>query len=192
MARQKKLTPEQKRLLRWPPTETTWICPQILEEALAAGITTVIGGGTGPAEGTKATTVTPGSWHLARMLAAIDPWPVNVLLLGKGKPIYAPHVDCGDFVIVLNAEKVQLTGGKEEAKIYYRHTTQQPGSLKSPKAREVRAKHPTRLVENAVFGMLPKTKLGRKIRKKLKVYVGAAHPHQAQKPQALDLAGVKM
>jgi large subunit ribosomal protein L13 len=117
---------------------------------------------------------------------------VAKLLLGKGKPIYAPHVDCGDFVIVLNAEKVQLTGGKEEAKIYYRHTTQQPGSLKSPKAREVRAKHPTRLVENAVFGMLPKTKLGRKIRKKLKVYVGAAHPHQAQKPQALDLAGVKM
>ena len=114
------------------------------------------------------------------------------LLLGKGKPIFAPHVDCGDFVIVLNAEKVQLTGGKEEGKIYYRHTTQQPGSFKSPKAREVRAKHPTRLVESAVFGMLPKTKLGRKIRKKLKVYVGAAHPHQAQKPQVLDLAGVKM
>jgi large subunit ribosomal protein L13 len=114
------------------------------------------------------------------------------LLMGKGKPIYAPHVDCGDFVIVVNAEKVKLTGGKEEGKVYYRHTTQQPGSLKSPKAREVRAQHPTRLVESAVYGMLPKTKLGRKIRKKLKVYVGAAHPHQAQKPQVLDLAGVKM
>ncbi len=117
---------------------------------------------------------------------------VAKLLMGKGKPIYAPHVDCGDFVIVLNAEKVKLTGAKEEAKIYYRHTTTQPGSLKSPKAREVRARHPTRLVESAVYGMLPKTKLGRKIRKKLKVYTGAAHPHQAQKPQVLDLAGVKM
>jgi large subunit ribosomal protein L13 len=114
------------------------------------------------------------------------------MILGKGKSNWAPHVDCGDFVIVVNAEKVRLSGGKEEGKIYYRHTTQQPGSLKSPKAREVRAKHPTRLVESAVFGMLPKTKLGRKIRRKLKVYVGAAHPHQAQKPQVLDLAGVRM
>jgi len=107
------------------------------------------------------------------------------LILGKGKANWAPHVDCGDFVIVVNAEKVVLTGGKERAKVYYRHTTTQPGSLKSPKAFEVREKHPTRLVESAVFGMLPKTKLGRKLRKKLKVYTGTNHPHQAQKPQPL-------
>ncbi len=114
------------------------------------------------------------------------------LLLGKGKPIYAPHVDCGDFVIVVNAEKVLLTGTKEQEKVYYRHTTQKPGSLKSPRAFEIRGKHPTRLVESAVFGMLPKTKLGRKIRKKLKVYAGAEHPHHAQKPQSFDLAQTKM
>ena len=110
------------------------------------------------------------------------------LILGKGKPIWAPHVDCGDFVIVVNADQVVLTGGKEQGKIYYRHTTQKPGSLKSPKAFEVRGKHPTRLVESAVFGMLPKTKLGRKLRKKLKVYSGSAHPHQAQKPTPLAVA----
>jgi large subunit ribosomal protein L13 len=104
------------------------------------------------------------------------------LILGKGKANWAPHVDCGDFVIVVNAEKVVLTGGKETGKIYYRHTTKKPGSLKSPKAFEVREKHPQRLVENAVFGMLPKSKLGRKLRKKLKVYKGESHPHQAQKP----------
>jgi large subunit ribosomal protein L13 len=90
-------------------------------------------------------------------------------------------------VIVVNAAQVVLTGDKEQGKIYYRHTTQKPGSLKSPKAFEVRSKHPTRLVESAVFGMLPKTKLGRKLRKKLKVYSGDAHPHQAQKPTPLAL-----
>jgi large subunit ribosomal protein L13 len=109
------------------------------------------------------------------------------LILGKEKPIWAPHVDCGDFVIVVNAAQVVLTGDKEQGKIYYRHTTQKPGSLKSPKAFEVRGKHPTRLVESAVFGMLPKSKLGRKLRKKLKVYSGDAHPHQAQKPTPLAL-----
>jgi large subunit ribosomal protein L13 len=110
-------------------------------------------------------------------------------ILGKGKPIWAPHVDCGDFVIVINAEKAVLTGEKEREKTYYRHTTQQPGSLKSPRAFEIRGKHPTRLVESAVHGMLPKTKLGRKLRKKLKVYAGPAHPHHAQKPTPLALAG---
>jgi len=107
------------------------------------------------------------------------------LILGKGKPNWAPHVDCGDFVIVVNAEKVALSGNKERDKTYYRHTTQQPGSLKSPKAFEVREKHPRRLVESAVYGMLPKTKLGKKLRKKLKVYAGPAHPHHAQKPTPL-------
>jgi len=110
------------------------------------------------------------------------------LILGKGKPNWAPHVDCGDFVIVLNAGKVVLTGTKDRAKTYYRHTTQKPGSLKSPRAFEVRRKHPTRLVESAVFGMLPKTKLGRKLRKKLKVYAGEEHPHHAQKPTPLAVA----
>lgn len=107
------------------------------------------------------------------------------LILGKGKPNWAPHVDCGDFVIVVNAEKVALSGNKERDKVYYRHTTTQPGSLKSPKAFEVREKHPRRLVESAVYGMLPKTKLGKKLRKKLKVYAGPAHPHHAQKPTPL-------
>lgn len=108
---------------------------------------------------------------------------------GKGKPIWAPHADCGDFVIVVNAEKVVLTGAKERAKTYFRHTTQKPGSLKSPRAFEVREKHPERLVESAVFGMLPKSRLGRKLRKKLKVYVGPEHPHQAQKPAPLAVTG---
>jgi large subunit ribosomal protein L13 len=110
------------------------------------------------------------------------------VILGKQKAIWAPHVDCGDFVIVVNADKVVLSGGKEQGKIYYRHTTQKPGSLKSPKAFEVREKHPTRLVESAVFGMLPKSKLGRKLRKKLKVYAGEAHPHHAQKPSPMAVA----
>ena len=110
------------------------------------------------------------------------------LILGKEKPIWAPHVDCGDFVIVVNAEKVVLSGAKEQGKVYYRHTTQKPGSLKSPKAFEVREKHPTRLVESAVHGMLPKSKLGRKLRKKLKVYAGGEHPHHAQKPTPLAVA----
>jgi len=110
------------------------------------------------------------------------------LILGKGKPNWAPHVDCGDFVIVVNAAQVTLTGGKEQGKVYYRHTTQKPGSLKSPKAFEVREKHPERLVESAVFGMLPKSKLGRKLRRKLKVYPGSDHPHQAQKPAPVAVA----
>ncbi len=113
------------------------------------------------------------------------------LILGKGKPKWAPHVDCGDFVIVVNAGQVALTGAKEREKTYFRHTTQKPGSLKSPRAFEVREKHPGRLVESAVFGMLPKSKLGRKLRKKLKVYAGPEHPHHAQKPTPLAVAGGK-
>jgi len=111
------------------------------------------------------------------------------LILGKGKSIWAPHVDCGDFVIVVNADKVVLTGAKERDKVYYRHTTQKPGSLKSPRAFEIRSKHPIRLVESAVYGMLPKSKLGRKLRKKLKVYGGPEHPHHAQKPSPVESTG---
>jgi len=111
------------------------------------------------------------------------------LIQGKGKPTWAPHVDCGDFVIVVNAATAVLTGGKERGKVYYRHTTQKPGSLKSPRAFEVREKHPVRLVESAVYGMLPKSKLGRKLRRKLKVYAGSEHPHHAQKPTPVETAG---
>jgi large subunit ribosomal protein L13 len=108
------------------------------------------------------------------------------ILTGKRKPIYTPFLDTGDHVIVINAGQVALTGRKEGAK-QYRHHTGYPGGLKSASAEQVRRKHPARLVEEAVRGMLPKTKLGRAMFGKLKVYAGDAHPHQAQKPQAVAL-----
>ena len=104
------------------------------------------------------------------------------LLTGKHKPTWAPHIDTGDFVVVVNAEKVVLTGKKEQDKVYYRSTTR-PGSLKSETAGERRKKHPERLVEAAVWGMLPKNRLGRKQYTKLKVYAGPEHPHKAQQPK---------
>ncbi len=110
------------------------------------------------------------------------------LLTGKHKPTWAPHMDTGDFVIVVNAEKVVLTGRKEEQKIYYRSTTR-PGSLKSVTAGKLRQRRPVKLVEGAVRGMLPKTKLGRRQYTKLKVYAGPEHPHQAQQPQPYELIG---
>lgn len=112
---------------------------------------------------------------------------VATLLTGKRKPTYAPHIDVGDFVIVVNAEQAVLTGRKEEQKVYYRHTGR-PGSLKSRTAAEVRRRHPTRLVEYAVRGMLPKNRLGRAQARKLKVYAGAEHPHRAQQPEVFDVA----
>ena len=108
------------------------------------------------------------------------------ILTGKRKPIYTPFLDTGDHVIVVNAAEVHLTGRKERIKIY-RHHTQYLGNLKEAAARDVRKKHPARLVEEAIKGMLPKTKLGRAMYTKLKVYAGAKHPHQAQKPQPLPL-----
>jgi len=108
------------------------------------------------------------------------------LLTGKHKPTYTPFLDTGDHVIVINAEKIHLTGRKEEDKIY-RHHTLYLGGLKSQAAGDVRKKHPTRLVEEAVKGMLPKTKLGRAMFHKLKVYAGSSHPHQAQKPKSVTL-----
>ncbi len=108
------------------------------------------------------------------------------VLTGKHKPQYAPHQDTGDFVIVVNAKQTVLTGGKEEGKVYYRNSGR-PGGLKQQTAAELRAKRPSRLVELAVWGMLPKNKLGRAQRRKLKVYAGAQHPHQAQQPQALAI-----
>ena len=108
------------------------------------------------------------------------------LLRGKHKPTWAPHIDTGDFVVVVNAEKVVLTGRKEQDKIYYRSTTR-PGSIKSETAAERRRKHPERLVEAGVWGMLPKGPLGRKQYSKLKVYAGPSHPHQAQQPRPFEV-----
>jgi large subunit ribosomal protein L13 len=109
------------------------------------------------------------------------------ILTGKNKPQYAPHIDTGDFVVVINAEKTLLTGRKEDQKTYYRHSGR-PGALKSETARELRQRRPELMIERAVRGMLPRNKVGRKQFRKLKVYVGPEHPHQAQQPQVLEVA----
>jgi large subunit ribosomal protein L13 len=109
-------------------------------------------------------------------------------LRGKHRALYTPHVDTGDFVIVVNAKKVKLTGRKAERKVYYRHSGW-AGALRSTTAGKILAgKHPERLVQQAVRGMLPKNTLGRKLLRKLKVYAGPAHPHAAQQPEELRLA----
>ena len=108
------------------------------------------------------------------------------ILRGKEKPTYTDFLDCGDFVIVVNAEKVRLTGNKLSDKIYYRHSGY-PGGLKQMTAAEVLEKHPDRLIRSAVKGMLPRNKLGRKMLLKLKVYAGGHHPHRAQQPRTLLL-----
>jgi large subunit ribosomal protein L13 len=108
------------------------------------------------------------------------------LLTGKAKPIYTPFLDTGDHVVVINADAVVLTGKKETDKVY-RHHSGYLGGLKTRAARDVRKERPTRIVEEAIRGMLPKTRLGRAMFLKLKVYAGAKHPHQAQKPQPLNL-----
>ena len=107
-------------------------------------------------------------------------------LRGKHKPIYSPSVDTGDYVIVVNAEKIHVTGRKLDQKIYYRHSGY-PGGLKQITLRDLLQKHPTRVIEHAVRGMLPKNRLGRRMFKKLKVYAGPNHPHAAQQPEPLDL-----
>ncbi len=108
------------------------------------------------------------------------------VLRGKHKPIYTPHVDCGDFVIVINADKVRVTGRKLDQKMYYRHSGY-PGGLKSISLRDLLARRPERVIELAVRGMLPKNRLGRRMIKKLKVYAAPTHPHQAQQPKPLEL-----
>ncbi len=108
------------------------------------------------------------------------------ILRGKHKPQFTPHVDTGDFVIVVNAEKVKLTGKKLDKKVYYRHSGY-PGGIKSINAKRLLEKFPERVIEYAVWGMLPKNSLGRRQFKKLKVYRGPNHPHEAQKPEKLDL-----
>ena len=109
------------------------------------------------------------------------------VLTGKNKPQWAPHVDTGDFVVVINAEHAVLTGRKEEQKIYYRHSGK-PGNLKMETAGHLRERRPGQMIQRAVKGMLPKNKLGRRQLKKLKVYAGAEHPHSAQQPVALEVA----
>jgi large subunit ribosomal protein L13 len=111
---------------------------------------------------------------------------VALLLMGKHKPTYTPFLDTGDHVIVINASKVRLTGRKDDQKIY-RHHTGYPGGLVEIGARKVRAVKPRRMIEDAVAGMLPKNKLGKQMYRKLKVYAGDKHPHQAQKPVALTV-----
>jgi large subunit ribosomal protein L13 len=110
-----------------------------------------------------------------------------MLLMGKHKPIFTPFLDAGDHVIVVNAAKVRLTGRKEEQKMYRRHSGY-PGGLTEISARKLRAERPTKMVIDAIQGMLPKTKLGKQMLRKLKVYAGDKHPHQAQKPVALPVA----
>ena len=110
-----------------------------------------------------------------------------MLLMGKHKPSYTPFLDTGDHVVVVNAAKVRLTGRKEEQKLYRRHSGY-PGGLTETKARVVRQARPARMVEEAIQGMLPKTKLGKQMYRKLQVYAGPKHPHQAQKPVELTLA----
>lgn len=109
------------------------------------------------------------------------------VLMGKHKPTYAPNVQMGDFVVVVNAEKIRLTGKKWTDKIY-RHHSQYPGGLKETAARDLMAKQPTRLLELAVKGMLPKNRIGDRLIRKMKVYSGDKHPHQAQKPTTFPVA----
>jgi large subunit ribosomal protein L13 len=109
------------------------------------------------------------------------------IITGKSKPTYTPFLDTGDHVIVINAEKIRLTGKKETDKIYRNHSLY-PGGLKEKAARFVRAEKPEHMIEEAVWGMLPKNKIGRKMLKKLKVYRGTKHRHQAQQPETLQVA----
>jgi large subunit ribosomal protein L13 len=128
-------------------------------------------------------------WHLVdadgRILGRLAT-RIAILLRGKNKPIFAPHQDTGDFVVVINAKKVSLTGKKWKEKIYVHHSGY-PGGLKEASAEKIREKKPERLITMAVQGMLPKTKLGKKLIKKLKVYAGDTHPHEAQQPEPYTL-----
>jgi large subunit ribosomal protein L13 len=114
---------------------------------------------------------------------------VAMILRGKNKPTFTPHLDTGDFVIIINAEKVAVTGRKRSQKLYRRHSGR-PGGMKEESFEKLQARMPERIIEHAVKGMLPKTSLGRQLFTKLKVYRGAVHPHQAQQPEALNLITV--
>ncbi len=113
---------------------------------------------------------------------------IAVLLMGKHKPTYTPHVDCGDFVVVINADKIRLTGAKWEKKLYYWHSGYL-GGLKSRTAKQMLERKPEYLLWHAVRGMLPKNNLARRMLKKLKIYAGETHPHAAQKPEPIEIEG---
>lgn len=113
---------------------------------------------------------------------------VAILLRGKNKPEFTPFLDTGDFVVVINAEKIKVTGRKLDDKLYYSHSGY-PGGLKARTLRELLAKKPEEVIRHAVWGMIPKNRLGRKLIKKLKVYRGSTHPHEAQQPQVYPLKG---
>jgi len=131
-----------------------------------------------------------GNWHIidadGQVLGRIATVAAR-LLQGKHKPTYTPFIDTGDHVVVVNAAKVKLTGRKEDQKIYRQHSGYE-GGLREERAGVVRKKRPERLVEEAVHGMLPKTKLGAAMYRKLKVYAGSDHPHSAQKPSKLEVS----
>ena len=113
---------------------------------------------------------------------------VAAVLRGKNKPIFTPHVDCGDYVIVINADKIAVTGKKLDQKVYYSHSLY-VGGMKETTLRELKAKKPEKVIENAVKGMLPKGPLGAQMYKKLHVYAGENHGHQAQKPVVMEIKG---
>ncbi len=131
----------------------------------------------------------PQKWHLVdaegQALGRLAS-RVAAVLRGKHRPQFTPHTDTGDFVVVVNAEKIRLTGRKLEEKVYYRHSNW-PGGLKSATAKQLLAQWPDRVITYAVQGMLPKNPLGRRLLGKLKVYPGAQHPHAAQRPEPLSL-----
>ena len=135
------------------------------------------------------TTTTERKWYLidaaGKTLGRLAS-QIALILRGKHKPQYQPHLDLGDYVVVINAEKVHVTGKKETDKLYYRHSGY-PGGLKAIPLGVIRRKHPEFLIYHAVKGMLPKNRLGRKMLKKLKVYRGPSHPHIAQNPEPLDI-----
>ncbi|MDR2934192.1 MAG: 50S ribosomal protein L13 [Rickettsiales bacterium] len=131
-------------------------------------------------------------WYLIDATDLVDGRLASVVafyLMGKHKPIYTPHVDCGDYIVIINAEKVALTGARKPLQLKYFHHTMFPGGIKEIDAKSVLlGKHPERVIEKAVERMMPKTKLGREMIKKLFVYSGANHKHSAQNPIALDVA----
>ena len=140
--------------------------------------------------GTSAVAGTERQWHIidadGQVLGRIASQAARVLQ-GKHKPTWTPYLDAGDHVVIVNAARVRLTGGKEEQKIYRRHSGYE-GGLREERAKIVRQRNPVRIVEEAVRGMLPKTKLGEAMYRKLKVYAAGDHPHAAQKPNKLEVA----
>ncbi|MDY6996428.1 MAG: 50S ribosomal protein L13 [Actinomycetota bacterium] len=143
-------------------------------------------------------TYTPKAGDTTRSWYVIDATDVRLgrlavaaanLLRGKHKPTFTPNVDGGDFVIVINADKIAVSGNKPQRTFHYRHSGY-PGGLRKRSVAEMLERHPDRVVEKAILGMLPKTKLGRQIQKKLRVYTGAEHPHTAQQPIPYDLKQV--